>query len=122
MTQPVQQHHVPAASQRGDRRKVRHVPGGKQQRSFAPRECGKVFLEATVFSAMSGNQVRSPTAGTTASGAFRHRGGNSGMSRKAQVVVAGEVDELSPIDNCSYATPGLDESVNRSPRATKMLT
>src|SRR5579862_445082 len=44
------------------------------------------------------------------------------MSRKAQIIVAGEVDELSPIDKRSYTSPGLDEPVNRSPRATKMLT
>jgi hypothetical protein len=66
--------------------------------------------------------MRSAATGTAACGAFRHRGSNSGMSRKAQVIVAGEVDELSPIDKCSYTTPRLDESVNRPPRAAKMLT
>src|SRR5690349_4418371 len=56
------------------------------------------------------------------SGAFRHRRGNGRMPRKAQVVVTREVDELSAIDQGSYTTPRLDESVNRSPRPPKMLT
>jgi hypothetical protein len=122
MTQPVQQNCFAAPSQGGDYAKIRHVTSGKQQRSFASRERGKLFLETTVFNTVSRNQMRSPAAGTAASGALHHGGGNSGMPRKAQVIVTGKVDELSPIDKRSYATPGLGESFNRSPRTTKMLT
>jgi hypothetical protein len=122
MTQPIQEHRFATPGQRGHHGQVRHVAGGKQQRSFTARERGKIFLQAAVFSTVAGNQMRSSATRAAASSAFRHCGRNSRMPCKAQVVIAGEVDELSPIDDRSYATPRLDESINRSSRATQMLT
>jgi hypothetical protein len=75
MAQPIQQHRFAPPSQRGDHRKICHVASGKQQRSLASRERRKLLLEATVFGAMSRNQMRSGATGTAASGALRHRGG-----------------------------------------------
>jgi hypothetical protein len=44
------------------------------------------------------------------------------VTRKSQVVVAGKVDKLSPVNDRGYATPSFDESIDRSPLAAKMRT
>jgi len=57
MAQPVQQNCFAAPGQRGDYREIRHVTRGKQQRPFASRERGQVFLQESVFSTVTCNQM-----------------------------------------------------------------
>ena len=40
---------------------------------------------------------------------------------RAQIVIAGKIDELPPVNNGCYPTARLDEPVNRPPLPTQML-
>jgi len=44
------------------------------------------------------------------------------VTREAQVVVAGKVDQLPPVNDRRYATAGFNESIDRSPLAAQMRT
>jgi hypothetical protein len=44
------------------------------------------------------------------------------VTRKSEVVVAGKVDNLSPVNDRGYAAPSFDESIDRSPLAAKVRT
>jgi hypothetical protein len=118
MTQPVEQYSLAAPGKRSDHCEVRHVTSGKQQCTLTPRKRGKLFLQASMFGTVPGNQVRSPATGTAAFSAFAHGSSESRMPCQTQIIVAGEVDELPPINNRSYPAATLDEPSNRSPLAT----
>src|SRR3954451_17437727 len=121
MAQPVQQHSFTTSRQRRHHGEVRHVTRGEQQRSFAPSEGGKLLFQPSVLSPVPRDEMRSTAARTAPLRAFAHCCRNRGIACEPQIIVAGEVDELPPVNNGGYPTAWLDERINRPPLTTQVL-
>ena len=109
MTQPIQQHRLAATGKRRHYGKIRHVSRRKQQRPLAPGESSKLLFQARVLRPMPGHEMRSAASRPTALRAFAHRCGNRGMASEPQIIIAGKVDELPPVNDCGYPTARLNK-------------
>src|SRR5512139_3570250 len=74
---------------------VSHVAGGVDQRLLAAREGGQRLLEHLVFTGVASDQVRSATAHAVLHDRVREGTDYLGMSREAEIVVAGEVQRAA---------------------------
>ena len=73
VVQPVLQHDLAAARERRDHTEIGHVSRREQQRRFATRESGQVFLELVMRSRVTGDEMRGASACSPLRGAARHR-------------------------------------------------
>jgi hypothetical protein len=121
VTEAVQEHWFATAGERGNDGKIRHVTRGKQNSPLTTCECRKLFLKSSMLSAMSGDEMRSAATGAELFRTGGHRGCNRGMPGQPKIVVAAEVDQGLPIDEGIDSISRLNEAINRSPRAPKML-
>src|SRR4029077_5255014 len=100
VAEAVEQHALPAARERAQHREVCHVAGGEQQRALATGEGRQLLFQALVLGAVAADQMRGTAPRAAARRAGAHGGGGPRVARETQVVVAAEVDELTPAGPC----------------------
>ncbi len=88
-----------AFGQGGDNRQISQVAGGEGDGAGKTDQGGEFPLQGFVRQEMAADQVGGAGSGAPAPGTFDHGRDNIRMIGQAEVVVAGEGQQLPPLDN-----------------------